>query len=113
VLADWSVPAESRLGLTENPYQGICGNHTSLTEITNNGELVYIVKELYEHIQLKDVENIRTVLDPKAVYQQMLNVYNDAQSNNLKNDYTEKLKEFDWNIIAEQWKNMFTKYLKL
>lgn len=91
----------------------ICGNHTSLTEITNNGELVYIVNELYEHIQLKDGENIRTVLDPKAVYQQMLNVYNDAQSNNLKNDYTEKLKEFDWNIIAEQWKNMFTKYLKL
>lgn len=91
----------------------ICGNHTSLTEITNNGELVYIVNELYEHIQIKDGENIRTVLDPKAVYQQMLNVYNDTQSNNLKNDYTEKLKEFDWNIIAEQWKNMFTKYLKL
>ena len=91
----------------------ICGNHTSLTEITNDGELVYIVNELYEHIQIKDAENIRAVLDPKAVYKQMYQVYLDSQAGTLKNDYTDKIKEFDWNLIAEQWKDMFTKYLKL
>jgi glycosyltransferase involved in cell wall biosynthesis len=91
----------------------ICGNHTSLTEITNNGELVYIVNELYDHIQLKDGENIRTVLDPKAVYQQMLNVYNDTKSNTVKNNYTEKLKEFSWDTIAKQWQDKFSKYLNI
>lgn len=91
----------------------ICGNHTSLTEITNNGELVYIVNELYDHIQISDAENIRAVLDPEAVYKQMYQVYLDTQSGVVKKDYTEKIKEFNWDTIAEQWKNKFSKYLKL
>ena len=104
------------LTVTEAMYVGlpiICGNNTSLTEITNDGELVYIVNELYYHIQLKDGENIRTVLDPKAVYQQMLNVYNDTKSNTLRNNYTEKLKEFSWDSIAKQWQDKFSKYLNI
>jgi glycosyltransferase involved in cell wall biosynthesis len=91
----------------------ICGNHTSLTEITNNGELVYIVNEVYDHIQINDAENIRAVLDPEAVYKQMYQVYLDTQSGIVKKDYTEKIKEFNWDTIAEQWKTKFSKYLKL
>lgn len=91
----------------------ICGNHTSLTEITNNGELVYIVNEVYDHIQINDAENIRAVLDPEAVYKQMYQVYLDTQSGIVKKDYTEKIKEFNWDTIAEQWKTKFSNYLKL
>lgn len=91
----------------------ICGNHTSLTEITNNGELVYIVNELYEHIQISDAENIRAVLDPNAVCNQMYQVYLDTLNNSVKNNYTEKIKEFNWDNIAMQWQEKFTKFLKL
>lgn len=82
----------------------ICGMHTSLNEITNNGELVYPVTELYDHIQLDDADNIRAVLSPRAVYYEMIKVITDIHSNKVKKEYKSKMDEYDWDKIAEEWK---------
>ena len=92
----------------------ICGNHTSLTEITDNGELVYIVNDLIPHFQIEDAENVRMVLNPKAVTEQMINVYQDAplKKVSIKN-YQHKFAEYNWDKIADQWKVSIKRLLKL
>ena len=90
----------------------VCGNHTSLKEITNDGKLVYIVNDLVEHIQIEDAENIRHKLMPMSVANQMKRVYDDTQKGCVKANYDSKLKEFDWDAIAEIWKGIIKKNLK-
>ena len=91
----------------------VCGLHTSLNEITDNGELVYAVKNIYEHIQIEDAENIREVLDPKETCEKMIEAYQDCQSDKAKKSYSHKMKEYDWDKITEEWKEKFKKILYL
>ena len=91
----------------------VCGLHTSLNEITNNGELVYAVKNIYEHIQIEDAENIREVLDPKETAEKMIEAYEDTKLNIAKTFYSHKMEEYDWDKIADQWKEKFKKILYL
>ena len=91
----------------------VCGLHTSLNEITDNGELVYAVKNIYEHIQIEDAENIREVLDPKETCEKMIEAYEDCQSDKGKKSYSHKMKEYDWDKITEEWKEKFKKILYL
>lgn len=91
----------------------VCGTHTSLNEITDNGELVYAVKNIYEHIQIEDAENIREVLDPKETAERMIEAYEDCKLNIAKTFYSHKMEEYDWDKIAEQWQIKFEKILYL
>jgi glycosyltransferase involved in cell wall biosynthesis len=91
----------------------VCGLHTSLNEITDNGELVYAVKNIYEHIQLEDAENIREVLDPKETTERMIEAYEDCKLDIAKTFYSHKMEEYDWDKIAEQWKEKFKNILYL
>jgi glycosyltransferase involved in cell wall biosynthesis len=91
----------------------VCGLHTSLNEITDNGELVYAVKNIYEHIQIEDAENIREVLDPKETAERMIEVYEDCKLNIAKTFYSHKMEEYDWDKISEQWKAKFKTMLYL
>lgn len=91
----------------------VCGLHTSLNEITDNGELVYAVKNIYEHIQIEDAENIREVLDPKETAERMIEAYEDCKLDIAKTFYSHKMEEYDWDKIAEQWKEKFKKILYL
>jgi len=93
----------------------ICGNHTSLTEITDNGELVYIVNDVIPHFQIDDAENVRLKLNPTAVTNQMINVFNDklSKSKNYWKSYEHKFAEYDWDKIADQWKIAIKRLLKL
>ena len=91
----------------------VCGLHTSLNEITDNGKLVYAVKNIYEHIQVEDAENIREVLDPKETCKKMIEAYQDCQSDKVKKSYSHKMKEYDWDKITEEWKEKFKKILYL
>jgi glycosyltransferase involved in cell wall biosynthesis len=91
----------------------VCGLHTSLNEITDNGDLVYAVKNIYEHIQIEDAENIREVLDPKETAERMIEAYEDCKLNIAKTFYSHKMEEYDWDKIAEQWKAKFKTMLYL
>ena len=91
----------------------VCGLHTSLNEITDNGELVYAVKNIYEHIQIEDAENISEVLDPKETAEKMIEAYEDTKLNIAKTFYSHKMEEYDWDKIADQWKEKFKKILYL
>lgn len=92
----------------------ICGNHTSLTEITDNGSLVYIVNNMIPHFQIEDAENVRMVLNPNAVTNEMINVFVDSKYKPayLKK-YEHKFTEYDWDKIADQWKISIKRLLKI
>lgn len=93
----------------------ICGNHTSLTEITDNGKLVYIVNDMIPHFQIEDAENVRMKLHPMAVMQQMENVFMDKMTKkiNYLKSYEHKFAEYDWDKIADQWKLAISKLIGL
>lgn len=93
----------------------ICGNHTSLTEITDGGELVYIVNDLIPHFQIEDAENVRMVLHPTEVKNQMINVFMDKMLRQTKylKLYEHKFAEYNWDKIAEQWKISIKRLLKI
>jgi glycosyltransferase involved in cell wall biosynthesis len=110
------------LTITEAMANGlpiVCGNHTSLTEITDNGKLVYAVNDFIPHLQIGDDENIRMLLHPNQVVEQMKKAYNDlnikwVNSTNLYLDkYAHKFKEYQWDSIAKQWENVIRKMLKI
>jgi hypothetical protein len=54
------------------------------------------------------------VLNPKAVTEQMINVYQDAplKKVSIKN-YQHKFAEYNWDKIADQWKVSIKRLLKL
>ena len=92
----------------------ICGNHTSLTEITDNGDLVYIVNDLVPHFQIEDAENVRLVLHPKSVCEQMINAWKDSATRKVSiKNYEHKFAEYNWDKIADQWKLSIKRLLKL
>lgn len=91
----------------------VCGLHTSIKEITRNGEFVYGIDKFTEHIQIFDGEGIRYKLDPKDVAAEMACLYDyHSQHSDELIDYSEIAKEYDWDKIAQSWINIFNKHLK-
>lgn len=90
----------------------ICGLHTSLNEITNNGELVYGCSDLIPFIQNEDGENIRWKLNPDEVCQRMKEVYMDVMERGIsRHDYSSKLAEYSWDDISQEWQKVMHELL--
>jgi intein/homing endonuclease len=87
--------------------------HTSIKEICENGAACYPVSILSEQILTHDYENVRFIPDPVNTAFAMTQAYNDVIEGKFphKNAYTDILAEYDWDKIAEQWKQIFSKYL--
>lgn len=83
--------------------------HTSLKEITENGGACYSVSSMIEHFQIADYENVRYVPDPNDTFCQMMMAYVDAMQNDFPHEaaYKDILNTYDWDKIAEQWKDLF------
>lgn len=92
----------------------MCGMHTSLKEITNDGEDIYYpIKNLIEHFQINDAENIRFKLNPETLASEMLSFYLDSEIDHIQSKYNYKnqFKKYDWDKIAKQWENLLSKNL--
>jgi glycosyltransferase involved in cell wall biosynthesis len=86
----------------------ICGLHTSLNEITDNGSLVYGCSDLIPFIQNEDGENIRWKLNPDEVCERMKEVYIDSVIHNkTRHDYSRKLSQYNWDTISQEWQEVF------
>ena len=83
--------------------------HTSLIEITDNGDACYPITIVNDHIQIADYENIRHIPDVKETANVMAKAYADIMSNNkpLLAAQKDMVSRFDWDNIAEQWKSVF------
>ena len=89
----------------------ICGLHTSINEITDYGKLVYAVTDMVEHFQISDAENIRFKLNPIAVKDQMIKAFENRNKPFSPNKYKHKFEEYDWDKIAEQFKQQIKKLI--
>jgi hypothetical protein len=90
----------------------VAGMHTSITEITDNGKLMYGIDDMIEHIQVHDGENIRYKLSPQAVCLQMVSVYKDVNKKiNYAEKYAHKMKEYDWDFISNKFKKQIKKLI--
>lgn len=91
----------------------ICGLHTSIKEITENGDYVYGIDKFVEHIQIFDGEGIRYKLDPIDVANEMACLY-DYHSQNPEEliNYSDVAKKYNWDDIAGDWIKIFKKHLK-
>lgn len=89
----------------------ICGLHTSINEITDYGKLVYGVTDMVEHFQISDAENIRFKLNPIAVKDQMIKAFENRNKPFSSNKYKHKFEEYDWDKIAEQFKQQIKKLI--
>lgn len=79
--------------------------HTSLKEITNDGNLVYAVKELKPNVFVQDYEKIRMQSDVQEVAAMMLKVLkewkSDKQSRMVQNAYIKAI-SYNWQETAEK-----------
>lgn len=79
--------------------------HTSLKEITNDGNLVYAVKELKPNVFVQDYEKIRMQSDVQEVASMMLKVLkewkSDKQSRMVQNAYLKAI-SYNWQETAEK-----------
>jgi hypothetical protein len=90
----------------------VAGLHTSINEITDNGKLIYAVDDMIEHIQVHDGENIRYKLSPQAVCLQMFSVHKDVDKKiNYAEKYAHKIKDYDWDLISNQFKKQIQKLI--
>ena len=89
----------------------ICGLHTSINEITDFGKLVYGVTDMVEHFQISDAENVRFKLNPIAVKDQMVKTFENRNKPFSPNKYKHKFEEYDWDKIAEQFKQQIKKLI--
>ena len=79
--------------------------HTSLKEITNDGNLVYPVKELKPNVFVQDYEKIRMQSDVQEVAATMLKVLNEWKSDKQKrlvNSAYTKAISYKWQETAEK-----------
>ena len=79
--------------------------HTSLKEITNDGNLVYPVKELKPNVFVQDYEKIRMQSDVQEVAATMLKVLNEWKSDKQKrlvNSAYNKAISYKWQETAEK-----------
>ena len=91
----------------------ICGNHTSLKEITRNGKDVNAVFHQFEHIQIHDGNAIRYCLDSEQVSHQMLFLFNKyiASGGLETEDYDYQKNKYNWDKIALSWVKILSNYL--
>jgi glycosyltransferase involved in cell wall biosynthesis len=89
----------------------ICGLHTSINEITDFGKLVYGVTDMVEHFQISDAENVRFKLNPIAVKDQMVKTFENRNKPFSLNKYKHKFEEYDWDKIAEEFKQQIKKLI--
>lgn len=87
--------------------------HTSIKEITENGAACYPITSMIEHFQIADYENVRHIPDPNDTFCQMMMAYVDVQQGQFPFEATYKdiLNEYDWDKIADKWKNVFDSLL--
>jgi glycosyltransferase involved in cell wall biosynthesis len=87
--------------------------HTSLKEITENGDACYAVTVMIEHFQIADYENIRHIPDPVITANQMLIAFKDVCHKKFphKEAYEDILEKYDWDKIAKSWEDKFNKLL--
>jgi glycosyltransferase involved in cell wall biosynthesis len=85
--------------------------HTSLKEITENGEACYGVTVMIEHFQIADYENVRHVPDPVITASQMMSAFKDVCQKKYphREAYEDILENYDWDKIAKSWKDKFNK----
>jgi glycosyltransferase involved in cell wall biosynthesis len=88
--------------------------HTSIKEITENGDACYAVTNMYDHVQIADYENIRHIPDPTNTFYNMMQAYVDVQQKQFphKEAYMDILEQYDWDKIADKWKDIFNDLLK-
>jgi glycosyltransferase involved in cell wall biosynthesis len=88
--------------------------HTSIKEITENGDACYAVTNMYDHVQIADYENIRHIPDPTNTFYNMMQSYVDVQQKQFphKEAYMDILEQYDWDKIADKWKDIFNDILK-
>lgn len=98
----------------------VCPKHTSLTEITNNGGLALTYMFNQQTVFVNDYEKIRYTTNPNEVATLMGVVYNlenDTDENReavkgiIEKAY-EKVSEFKWDEIADQFKKLIDKHSK-
>lgn len=83
--------------------------HTSIKEITDNGDACYPITCMYDHVQIADYENVRHIPDTNDTMMSMIMAYADVQMEEYphKAAYLDLLELYDWDKIAEQWKSVF------
>lgn len=113
------LPARLKVGdlqVTEAMCVGlpiICGNHTSLKEITRNGKDVNAVYHQFEHVQIHDGNAIRYCLDSEQVSHQMLLLFNKyiASGGFEIENYDYQRNKYDWDKIAVSWTKIISSLL--
>lgn len=91
----------------------ICGLHTSLKEITQNGTDMYPIFKYNEHIQIHDGNAVRYCLDSDEVSYgfNLLFLQYCMQGGFSTNPYTYQKKKFNWDKIAVSWTKVLNKLL--
>jgi hypothetical protein len=98
----------------------ICPNHTSLTEITENGGLTFSFLFKNEVVFVNDFEKIRYASTPAEVNHILGCVYNlkndeqeiqDAVADRVERAY-QKVKSLTWENVAKQFKQKIDKLAK-
>jgi glycosyltransferase involved in cell wall biosynthesis len=91
----------------------VCGNHTSLKEITRNGKDVHAIYGQHEHIQIHDGGAVRYCLDADQVANEFLLLFIRyiEQGCFEINDYTYQKSKYNWDKIAQSWTKVLNKIL--
>ena len=87
--------------------------HTSIKEITENGEACYAVNVMFDHFQISDFENIRHIPDPALVAREMMRAFKDIAEGKYphKEAYEDILEKYNWDKIAKSWRDKFKRLL--
>lgn len=87
--------------------------HTSLKEITENGEGCYPVTLMFDHFQIADGENLRHIPDPVVTASQMLRSFKDVSQKVFlyKEIYKDILDKYNWDKIAKSWEDKFKRLI--
>lgn len=87
--------------------------HTSIKEITENGEACYPVNMMFDHFQISDYENLRHIPDPAIVAKQMMRAFMNVVQGRYphKEVYEDILEKYNWDKIAKSWQDKFNKLL--
>ncbi len=91
----------------------VCGNHTSIKEITRNGKDVFSIFGQHEHVQIHDGNAIRYCLDSNQVSHQLWLLFIEyLEKKELEyHDYDYQKNKYNWDNIALTWTQVLNKHL--
>jgi glycosyltransferase involved in cell wall biosynthesis len=91
----------------------VCGNHTSLKEITRNGKDVHAVFHHFKHVQIHDGNAIRYCLDSEQVSHELFILFtHHIERGGLEyQDYYHQKSKYNWDKIGVSWTQVLNKYL--